>query len=813
MFTRLGTLLALVVVVPLSWLSAKSARATDVGTLLDTCPQHDPAYQQIRNDFEIRREGVVVGDVPCTEPVSQMPLAQYTQELITLQSLRLVLYMDGIPIPWAPGMRLYDWMKSRHAGINIRQNTATSYCCDKIGGKEFFIQKVQDDVTRDGNRDFMGQSGNIALFAHELRHLEGDNFVYLHTSCCPFAQKSKTMLSCDQTYDESNLGSYGIQYWLYSHWLDGSLYTGFSCDKQPPVSEVANWLMQQGANGYLDRFCTNAPPAVTLPAVPGGQCRSPLGAIDLFILVDLSGSFIDDLPVFKAEAPTVIAQLTAKNPNIRIGLGSFQDYPIVPFGVASLGDQAYTRVLDFTADTNLVLSTIAGLAAPGTVAGLDGPESQLPALYQLATGLGQDLTAAGYPGASIPAGQQANFRTGATKLVLLWTDAAFHLPGDAGKIPYPGPDFASTVAALQALDPARVIGLSSGTGAVPDLMSMAQATGALAPAGGVDCEGDGVIDIAAGAPLVCAISSAGTGFGQAVQALVAGAVSWADPIARCQNVTVAAAATTCGTAASIDAGSSDPGGGAVTLQQSPPGPYPPGSNAVTLTAIGPSGQSSTCVATVTVTDGSPPQFAFVPPAITISQCTSPNIGTALATDACGVTVTSNAPTTFHAGQTVVTWTARNPSGNTVTANQTVTAVLASDATCCPVGSHVIQGTSNNDFITGTAGVDCIFGKGGQDTISGLGGNDVISAGDGDDNVSGGDGDDLIYGGQGQDVLNGGNGNDTVNGDDGDDRLNGDAGNDQLFGGQGQDQLAGGAGTDQCVGGAGTNTFQTCEVQQ
>ena len=44
---------------------------------------------------------------------------------------------------------------------------------------------------------------------------------------------------------------------------------------------------------------------------------------------------------------------------------------------------------------------------------------------------------------------------------------------------------------------------------------MAQATGALAPTGGVDCEGDGVIDVAAGAPLVCAISASGPGFGQA----------------------------------------------------------------------------------------------------------------------------------------------------------------------------------------------------------------------------------------------------------------------------------------------------------
>ncbi len=31
---------------------------------LNTCPQNDPAYNQIRNDFIIRRNGVVVGDIP-----------------------------------------------------------------------------------------------------------------------------------------------------------------------------------------------------------------------------------------------------------------------------------------------------------------------------------------------------------------------------------------------------------------------------------------------------------------------------------------------------------------------------------------------------------------------------------------------------------------------------------------------------------------------------------------------------------------------------------------------------------------------------
>lgn len=240
-------------------------------------------------------------------------------------------------------------------------------------------------------------------------------------------------------------------------------------------------------------------------------------SVDVYMLVDLTGSFYDDLPIFKAQAPEIIADLQASNPNTRFGLGKFEDYPIFPFGDASYGDKAYERLVDLTFDTDLVLDTINGLF---TRNGLDWPESQLPALYQAATGAGQDLSGVGYPGASIPPGQQANFRDRATKIFLLWTDAPFHYPGDPGNIPYPGPSFDETVDAILALDPPMVIGISSGGGGYSDLAAMARATNALAPRGGVDCDGDGAIDLAEGEPLVCTISYSGAGIAEAIVALV-----------------------------------------------------------------------------------------------------------------------------------------------------------------------------------------------------------------------------------------------------------------------------------------------------
>ena len=184
-------------------------------------------------------------------------------------------------------------------------------------------------------------------------------------------------------------------------------------------------------------------------------------------------------------------------------------------------------------------------------------------------------------------------------------------------------------------------------------------------------------------------------------------------------------------------------------------------------------------------DRTPPVFTSVPPAITISTCVNASIGQAVATDPCGVTITNNAPTKFPLGTTTITWTAKDGAGNVAIALQAVTAVLGNDTSCCPAGTHIIVGTSNNDTIVGTSGPDCILGLGGQDTISGGDGDDVISGGDGDDIIYGQNGNDRIYGGSGQDTISGGLGDDYIDGGDGIDQINGDDGNDTIYGGQGR----------------------------
>jgi hypothetical protein len=265
-----------------------------------------------------------------------------------------------------------------------------------------------------------------------------------------------------------------------------------------------------------------------------------------------------------------------------------------------------------------------------------------------------------------------------------------------------------------------------------------------------------------------------------------------------------------------------------------------GPNTVTWSASDGAGNTGSATQSVTVTDLTGPAFTVMPPDLTTSDCTTPSIGQAFAQDDCGgaVTISNNAPAQFPLGTTTVTWTARDARGNVRTATQRVTVVLGDDPVCCPAGTNIILGNSNNNVLNGTAGPDCILGRGAQDTINGGGGNDFISGGDGDDNISGGTGNDSVFGGTGQDTLNGNSGNDSLNGGDGDDRLFGGTGNDTLRGGQGQDllqgqdgddalfgdggddnldggnnndTLAGGPNNDTCAGGAGVNTFAQCEL--
>ena len=157
------------------------------------------------------------------------------------------------------------------------------------------------------------------------------------------------------------------------------------------------------------------------------------------------------------------------------------------------------------------------------------------------------------------------------------------------------------------------------------------------------------------------------------------------PAASCHDVTVAAGPT-CTAAASVDNGSFDPDGDAISLAQSPAGPYSLGAASVTLTATDSFGGSGQCTAQVTVVDNTPPAITC-PASITVkgnipnSPFANVDPGTPTVTDNCsGVTVAGtrddgkqlNAPYPF--GTTTITQTATDAGGNQSSCQQTITVV-------------------------------------------------------------------------------------------------------------------------------------------
>ena len=248
---------------PMGSAAASPGPITNIGTFLDQCPTNDPALPQILQHFEIRRNGTAITLPSCSEPVSGLSVAQYTDELIVLQGLRVMYYMDrgqSGHLPWTPGT-LYDWVRSKVDGINILDGGGSS-CCFLLDGKTFMNVGAQNDFNRDFDHTWMGISGNIALYAHEARHADG----FPHVSCCGITG------GCDPSFDANNLTPYAVQWWLNKLWLEGTINVGFACLGAAEVQETVNWHLGALNGQFRGRFCTDPPDTVSTPNQPGGPC-------------------------------------------------------------------------------------------------------------------------------------------------------------------------------------------------------------------------------------------------------------------------------------------------------------------------------------------------------------------------------------------------------------------------------------------------------------------------------------------------------------------------------------------------------------
>jgi len=269
-----------------------------------------------------------------------------------------------------------------------------------------------------------------------------------------------------------------------------------------------------------------------------------------------------------------------------------------------------------------------------------------------------------------------------------------------------------------------------------------------------------------------------------------------------------------------------------------------GSTTVTWTAVDTSGNISTGTQFVTVIDTTIPEI--VAPSDVIVEATGISntvveIGEATIYDIIQVyTVTSDSPDTFPLGETVITWTATDSSGNSATATQIVT-VVDTTAPELIVPENVVVDSFSLENLVEIGDADALdlvdtlptitndapetfslgdtivtwnvvdnFGNSNsfQQVVSvqacgqSLSDYNQIVGTSEDDILIGTDTADLIFALGGNDIVSGGQGNDCIIGGEGDDIIFGNAGNDHLVGGEGYDIIKGNSGDDKLTGGLG-----------
>ncbi len=233
--------------------------------------------------------------------------------------------------------------------------------------------------------------------------------------------------------------------------------------------------------------------------------RSP-SPVDLMYLVDTTSSTDLTLNAVRQDLGTVVDDLGAVGLDANFGVAEFRDYPPDDYGNGESTDYPYKlRRTIGPVDASLR----AALNALKPNGGGDLDEAALTALYQSTTGVGQTLdNVDNHRVQVIRPGLEAQYRPGSLRLAIVASDAAYHKEPD-----YPTPPWATTVDALNA-DDVHQVGLAvqtmsggkpTGFDSLHDMQAMALATGALSPVGGIDCDGDGAIDVPQGDPLVCKI--------------------------------------------------------------------------------------------------------------------------------------------------------------------------------------------------------------------------------------------------------------------------------------------------------------------
>jgi len=272
--------------------------------------------------------------------------------------------------------------------------------------------------------------------------------------------------------------------------------------------------------------------------------------------------------------------------------------------------------------------------------------------------------------------------------------------------------------------------------------------------------------------------------------------------------------------------------------------FPVGETIVTWTVTDLSGNSSTATQTVTIIDTITPSIT-TPDSITAEATSADSntveLGIAIYNDLVDISsITNDAPEFFPVGETIVTWTVTDSSGNSSTATQTVTIIdttapvltVPEDVTITafslekevdvgtalaidlvdsmptvtnnapetfPLGDTLVTWSVSDEFGNSASYEQVISVQPCGESLSYY--NQILGTFE-DDIITGTQFADLIFAFGGNDIIFGGQGNDCIIGGGGDDFIFGNAGSDHLVGGEGNDILKGNSGEDKLTGGLG-----------
>jgi len=241
-----------------------SAKITDIDAFLEVCPTDDPIFEKLTMDFVLMKNGVWVdpGELECTSPISTLPIEQWTDELIFYQALRTIYYMDfgqAGHLPWT-ALSLYDWMRKGVDGAQLNDGISGGACCTLIEGKTLFWGGTEQESGRDFRRKWNGIAAKIFFYAHERRHADANAPSHTITDCC------ESSPGCDQDYDESNLGAYGVAHSLLKQIATREIDLGGCGDLFERLNTMALYGDAQGKN-----ICTNPPDPIVINS-NGPEC-------------------------------------------------------------------------------------------------------------------------------------------------------------------------------------------------------------------------------------------------------------------------------------------------------------------------------------------------------------------------------------------------------------------------------------------------------------------------------------------------------------------------------------------------------------